>query len=147
MADPKKVVCSVCSKPLSALHSVNGTCGTRCDSLRKRGVNQEVIATSLRAYMVSTIPVDHVSMATVHRTIDAHPEWGCSVNRMVKACGEDRPYLKDAKFANPICKPLIAVGSKVRMLHPWLNTRDGIEAMGTGNFSKAPKPASVKKAK
>jgi hypothetical protein len=140
------VVCKVCGKVVKASASVNATCGARCSTLASLGVNAGLIASSKQAYAVTSIPTGFISIAALHLLIANNPQHGCTVARMVACTGSDRPYMavtlhgvKPFTFANPIAVPLIATGSKTRMLPGWLGTQAGMQAMATGNFTGAPK--------
>ena len=138
------VVCKVCGKPVKAGASVANACGTRCNKLLAQGVNAQAIASAKQAYCVQTIPAGFITIAALHKAIANNPQHGASVSAMVKATGGDRPYLNISvkgigKFANAICVPLIAQGSKTRMLPAWLATPQGMQAIASGNFTNAPK--------
>ena len=139
-----QVLCKVCGKPVKATQAVANTCGARCNKLALAGVNAGVIASAHKAYAVTAIPTGFIGIAQVHTLLANNPQWGCTVARMVQSTGGDRPYLLPAikgvgKYAHAICVPLIAAGSKARMLPAWLGTQAGAIAMATGNFTGAPK--------
>jgi hypothetical protein len=146
------VVCKVCGKVVKSSASVNNTCGSRCATLQGLGVNAAVIATAKQAYSVTAIPTGFISIAQLHTVIANNPQHGCTVAQMVKATGSDRPYLapmlhtKPFVYANPITVPLIATGSKTRMLPAWLATQAGMVALATGNYSNAPKAHALQQA-
>lgn len=142
------VVCKVCGKPVKAGASVANACGTRCNKLLAQGVNAQVIASAKQAYSVTAIPAGFITIAALHRAIAAAPQHGASVAKMVASTGGDRPYLNInvkgiGKFANAICVPLIAQGSKTRMLPAWLATPQGMQAIASGVYTGAPKPHAL----
>jgi hypothetical protein len=145
-------LCKICNKPVKAGASVAGACGTRCAQLAQLGVNAGVIASAKQAYAVASIPAGFIGIAQVHNLLANNPQWGCTVAKMVQCTGSDRPYLLPAlgagntgklQYAHALCVPLIATGSKTRMLPAWLGTQAGAQAMATGNFTGAPKPHAL----
>jgi hypothetical protein len=139
------VVCKVCNKPLKAATAIGNVCGARCSKLATAGVTGTVIASAKQTYAISSIPAGFITIAQLHVLIANNPQNGATVSKMVQATGGDRPYLNLSvkgvgKFANPITVPLIQAGSKTRMVHGWLATTAGMQAIATGAYTGAPKP-------
>jgi hypothetical protein len=87
--------------------------------------------------LTGNVPQGYVTVASLHKTIvaQAHKYPGITVSKMVRAIGGDRALLPPA---NPVCKPVY--NGRQRWVNGWLATPQGLQAIATGNYGKAPKP-------
>jgi hypothetical protein len=89
------------------------------------------------ATLTGIVPAGYITVASLHITVAQAQKSGkypgLNVNRMVTAIGRDR--VKNNPL-HPICTPIY--NGRQRWVNPWLGTPAGLQAIATGNFSKAP---------
>ncbi|KPJ87132.1 MAG: hypothetical protein AMJ53_18595 [Gammaproteobacteria bacterium SG8_11] len=131
----ERVTCKVCGKVLTREQSMNNEIGHRCDTLIQEGWTGEKLAKHY-AGVTGKIPEGFIKVADLHRAIDAKKAGipGLTVSKMVKAIGKDRALEGPI---HPIAKPIYD-DRRVRWVNPWLATTDGLNAIATGDYSKAP---------
>jgi hypothetical protein len=133
--DEERVRCTICGKTLTREKSVKAEIGHRCDTLIAEGWTGEKL-TKHYAKVTGAIPEGYIKVADLHRKIDDQKAniVGLTVSKMVKAIGKDRAIEGPAHaIATPIYD-----NRRTRWVNPWLATKDGLTAIATGDFSKAP---------
>ena len=135
-----KIVCTTCGKTITKAATLKSGVGSRCQHM------QTVLpATKMQAHYkrisVTTMPKGYVKVATFTGLVksNAHNIAGLTVAKVVKAIGTDRAT---GPLANPICQPYY-LPNRHRVVHGWLATQAGLQAIATGNFSGAPTPPKV----
>lgn len=86
---------------------------------------------------VEALPKGYLKLAGIRAKIASLKKSGKAVpavNRVVTAIGRDCGYKSPL---HPICTPVYFMGA--RYVHPWLFTEQGLKAISSGDFSKAPK--------
>lgn len=131
----EKTVCKVCGKTLTRVKSLEAEIGHRCDTLQTQGWTGEKLVKHY-AKLTGPVPDGYVKVATFKEIIprSAHKIPGLSIGRFVKAIGKDRHT--DAP-AHPICVPVYD-SRRHRWVNGWLATQDGLKAIASSDFSKAP---------
>jgi hypothetical protein len=91
---------------------------------------------------VPATPQGYIKVAQLHKTILAkkHSVPGLTISKMVKAIGSDRAA---SPPANPIAQPYY-LPNRHRVVNGWLATPQGLQAIASGQWDKAPKPPTVK---
>jgi hypothetical protein len=126
---PVITTCTVCGKRITRTGSVNNGHGATCAALLASGASVQ----ALRAkYTQPVQPLATISVANLHRFINAHVQAGCTVSKMVKCIGGDRvnKYLP----AHAMCIPVYVNGQ--RFVSAWLGTVQGLQAMASATVIK-----------
>lgn len=118
--------CSVCGKPVKA----GKNCGALCAARLASGQTATQIVARKQQLSVAVAPAGYVSVASLHKLCVQN---FVPVSKMVKAMGGDRAMYP---VAHPICTPCYT--PQGRYVHGWLGTKQGLQALLTGNFSSAP---------
>jgi hypothetical protein len=100
-------------------------------ALVKNGATLAQAAQVKQSLSVKVAPVGYIKVAQLHVACKAAY---VPVNKMVKAIGGDRNLMP---VAHPICTPVIV--NNVRYVNAWLSTKNGLNAILTGNYAQAPK--------
>ena len=127
--------CKVCGKPLSKEASMLKGEGHRCETLLAQGLTGETLTKHYAALAANEVPEGWLKLFSFHgpSVLDRLKAAGGNINKVVKAVGRDR--VSD-KPAHPIAQPVYVKG--VRYVNPWLFSDEGMKAIATGDFSKAP---------
>ena len=124
-----QVFCTICGKPLK-----NGTCGPLCTKKSAAGFTAQVKLAQKAALTLPAIPTGWVSLTgVVHKTCNANL---VPVSHLVKATGGDGVLYQPL---HNICTPVYVNGA--RYVHSWLNSKAGMQALATYNFTGAPTQA------
>lgn len=133
----ERVVCKVCGKSLTRKQSVTAEIGHRCDTLLAQGWNAEKL-TANYAKISGPVPEGFVKLADLDRKIKLERNGtkfpGITISKMVRAIGKDRGVEPPL---HPIAQPIYD-SRRHRWVNGWLMTKDGLTAIATGDFSKAP---------
>jgi hypothetical protein len=142
----KKVVvqavtkCSVCGKTLTRAQSITGSCGKLCAMRKAQGTTLATLAVNKQKFTITAAQASNaklfISVAQLHRACVNTSL--CTVSKMLKAMGGDTAM---ATPLHPIAQVFWCNGQ--RYVNSWLATQTGLNAMYTGNFSKAPKTQSA----
>jgi hypothetical protein len=132
-AQPAK--CAYCGKVLTRAASTAAGIGHKCAQLQAQFTPAQLQAHY--ATLTGNVPAGYVTVASFKVTIpaNAHKVPGLTISKLVRAIGGDRAT---GTLANPICKPVY--NGRQRWVNGWLATPPGLQAIATGNYSKAPKP-------
>ena len=118
------LVCPKCGKPTPK----SGGIGHRCLQVQA--------AAGKTYYVYGQPPVGYISLQNCWQLQKAHhaksPVAGFTKSKLVQAIGTDRGILPPA---HAICTVYFA---GQRFVHPWLATVLGMQAIASGNYSKAP---------
>lgn len=126
--------CTICGKTLTRQQSIDNEIGHRCETLIEAGWTGEKLMKH-QASQTGAIPAGFVKVADLHRKIDATSDIpGLTVTKMVNAIGKDRAVEGPI---HAIAKPVYD-SRRTRWVNPWLATKDGLTAIATGDWSKAP---------
>lgn len=136
--NPEVVKCEICGKTLTREQSQETGLGHRCDTLKQAGWTGEKLQKHYAKLTVSEIPEGYIKVADLHRKIDQrkHAIPGLTVSKMVKTIGRDRALEGPL---HEIARPVYVGSRRVRYVDPWLASTDGLKAIASGDFSKAPK--------
>lgn len=135
-----KVVCTTCGKTITKAATVKAGQGSRCTHMA-----QALPAAKMQAHYkrisVVAMPTGFVKVATFTKLVanNKHKIAGLTVAKVVKAIGTDRAT---GPLANPICQPYY-LPNRHRVVHGWLATQAGLQAIATGNYATAPTPPKV----
>ena len=126
-------VCPVCGKHISRAATVTAGIGAKCAH-----VQAQFTPAQLQAHYASvtgSVPQGYIPLATLDKAVKAkkHQYPGLTISKMVKAIGGDRALLPPM---HPICKPVY--NGRQRWVNGWLATPQGLQAIATGNYTKAP---------
>jgi hypothetical protein len=127
-APQAQVFCTICGKPVK-----NGTCGQLCTKKAAAGFTAQVKLAQKQALSLPQAPQGWVSIAQVHKTCVANL---VPVAHLVKATGGDGVLYQPL---HNIATPCYVNGT--RYVHGWLNTKAGMVALATYNFTGAPTQA------
>lgn len=130
------VKCEICGKILTNDKSVERERGHLCNRLIERGYDAKKLADHRQSMTVKEIPADYVKLSDAGKIVRAKKDSvpGLSVNKLVTAIGRDRTL---SGAVHPIATPLYDSRGH-RWINPWLMTKDGLQAIASQDFSKAP---------
>ena len=140
-ATPKVIVCQFCSKKISKSKTIAAGHGARCATMQKRFTTAAAMQTHYAKIRVAAMPKGFITVGSLHKTIVAqkHNVPGLTISKMVRAFGTDRA-------ANPPAHPIAQVyymPNSHRVIHGWLGTPAGLQALATGQWGKAPAAPKV----
>jgi hypothetical protein len=126
--------CPICGKHITRTATLAAGIGATCAHLQARFTPAQLQAHY--ATLTGNVPAGYVTVASFKATIpaNAHKVPGLTISKLVKAIGGDRAT---NPLAHPICKPVY--NGRQRWVNGWLATPAGLQAIATGNYSKAPK--------
>ena len=132
---PAKVVCTYCGKTITKGKTVAQGHGTRCAAIAKQFTPAQ-LANHYKARSVAVTPKGFITVGSLDKTVKAakHKIAGLTITRMVNAFGKDRA-------SNPPVNPIAKVyylPNRHRVVHGWLATPQGLQAIATGNWDNAP---------
>lgn len=131
------VTCEICGKTLTREQSQEAGMGHRCETLRQQGWDAKKLQTHYAKLRVDEVPEGYIKVAQLHKTINRERANipGLTVSKMVRAIGRDRAIEGPA---HPIAKPVYDQRNH-RWVNEWLATKEGLTAIATNDWSKAPK--------
>lgn len=137
---PQKVVCTVCGKTVTKGATIKAGHGTRCAAIQKQFTPQQ-LQTHYKKISVAAMPKGFIKVAALDKAVkaNAHNVPGLTISKMVNAIGKDRA---NNPPANPIAQPYY-LPNRHRVVHGWLATPAGLQAIATGQWDKAPTPPKV----
>ena len=140
-ATPKVVVCQFCNKKITKGTTIAQGHGARCAAMQKRFTTAAAMQTHYAKIRVAAMPAGFITVSSLHKVIVAkqHSIPGLTISKMVRAFGTDRA-------ANPPANPIAQVyymPNSHRVIHGWLGTAAGLQALATGQWGKAPTPPKV----
>ena len=140
-AQPQKVVCQICGKTLTKATAQKAGQGSRCQHIASKFTPAQMQA-HYKAHSVAAIPKGFIKVAALDKAVKAnkHKVPGLTISKMVAAMGRDRASNPPV---NPIAKPYY-LPNRHRVIHAWLATPAGLNAIATGQWDKAPKAPVVK---
>ena len=129
------VTCTICGKTLTRKQSQDNEMGSRCDHLIQEGWTGEKLQKH-QAAQTGKIPDGYVKLATFKQIVPANVTKvpGLTISKVVKAVGKDRAVEPPL---HAIARPIYD-SRRTRWVNPWLASKDGLTAIATGDFSKAP---------
>lgn len=130
------VTCEICGKHLTREQSLEAGMGHRCETLREQGWTGEKLQKHYAKLRTDEVPEGYVKVADLHRKINSKKATipGLTVSKMVRAIGKDRAIEGPA---HPIAKPVYDQRNH-RWVDGWLMTDEGLKAIATNDWSKAP---------
>lgn len=129
-------VCSFCGKPLRKNAAVVNGMGATCAKLVAMGYTPASIAKHIAGITIAQTPKGFITVASLHKKLVAAKVPGATVGRMVQAIGGDRAGLLRPVHA-PITQPFY-LPNQTRVVHGWLATAQGMQAMATFSYGQAP---------
>ena len=137
-----KITCQYCGKTLTKGATIDNGCGTRCATIAKQFAKTGSMQAHYKRISIAIMPAGFITVGALDKVVKAqkHKVAGLTITKMVNAMGKDRGNLPPT---HPIAQPYY-LPNRHRVVHGWLATPAGLQAMATGNFDKAPKPPAVK---
>lgn len=133
-------VCQYCGKKITKATTLKVGHGSRCAAIQKQFTAAQ-LQTHYAKISVATTPKGYIKVAALNPIVKAnmHKVPGLTISKMVKSIGTDRGSKPPL---HPIAQPYY-LPNRHRVVHPWLATPAGLQAIATGNWDKAPTPPKV----
>lgn len=137
---PPKVTCQYCGKTITKSKTLAAGCGTRCATIAAQYTPAQ-LAQHYKKLSVAVTPPNFIKVGALDKVVKnaKHKVAGLTITKMVNAIGKDRGNLPPK---HPIAQPYY-LPNRHRVVHKWLATPAGLQAIATGNFDKAPKAPTV----
>ena len=138
---PAKVVCTYCNKTITKGTTIAQGHGARCAAMQKRFATAAAMQTHYNKIRVAAMPKGFITVGSLHKVIVAkqHNVPGLTISKMVRAFGTDRAA---SPPANPIAQ-VYYMPNNHRVIHGWLGTAAGLQALATGQWGTAPTAPKV----
>ena len=130
------VKCRGCGKTLSSAEAIKAGVGGLCAQHDANGLDAQALQAHRLSMTVNTAPDGFIKLAVLDKLVKAKRATmpGLTITRMVNAIGKDRGLVPPLhEIARPVYLP-----NGHRWVNGWLATKPGLEAIRTGDFSKAP---------
>jgi len=131
------VKCTACGKVLSSAGAVDAGLGGLCAKHLANGLDATALQAHRLSMTVDVAPEGFIKLAVLDKLVKAKRATmpGLTITRMVNAIGKDRGLVPPMhEIARPVYLP-----NGHRWVDGWLASKAGLEAIRTGDFSKAPK--------
>lgn len=138
---PTKVTCQFCGKTITKGKTIAQGHGARCANIQAQFKAAGSMQAHYKKLSVAVIPKGFITVGALDKKVkaQAHSIAGLTISKMVKGFGTDRA-------SKPPAHPIMQVyylPNRHRVIHGWLATTQGLNAIASGNFSQAPKPPTV----
>ena len=126
-------VCKYCGKHISRNASVTNAAGHKCAQLAATYTPAQ-----LQAHynaITGSVPAGYITVAAWGKAVRAAQPTtpGLTIAKLVRAIGGDRALQPPV---HPICQ--VVYNGNQRWVNPWLATSQGLQALATGQWGKAP---------